>query len=137
MKVSCGIIFDDTGKILMGLRSKEGKHPDYWEFPGGQCENNETLEECLHREWKEELNLSISIDTLLYNHKHNDIECFFFVGQINDIENIQILVHEQVAFYDVNELNNLHLFEEDKVLIPIIMNYYVMNLYNGKINSKI
>ena len=124
MKVSCGIMFNN-GKILMGQRSKEGANPDYWEFPGGQCENNETLEECLHREWKEELNLSISIDTLLYNHKNNDIECFFFIGQINDIDNMKMNVHQDIGFYDVNQINKLHLFKEDEILIPIILNYLI------------
>ena len=123
MKVSCGIMFNNDGKILMGLRSKDGANPDYWEFPGGQCEKGENLEECLHREWKEELNLSISIEHFFYSHKNNDIECFFFIGKINNIENMKMHVHQQVEFYHVNELNNLHLFEEDEILIPFIKTY--------------
>ena len=127
MKVSCGIMLNNNGKILMGQRSKEGANPDYWEFPGGQCENNETLEDCLHREWKEELDLSITINELFHSHKNNDVECFFYIGLINNTENIKMNVHQEIGFYDVNELNNLYLFEEDQVLIPIIRNYIQNN----------
>lgn len=48
---------------------------------------------------------------------------FFYVGSINNIENIKMNVHQNIGFYDINELNNLYLFEEDKVLIPLIENY--------------
>ena len=59
MKVACGIMYDNANKILMGLRSDKGANPNYWEFPGGKCEKNESLEECLKREWMEELNLKL------------------------------------------------------------------------------
>ena len=36
-------------------------------------------------------------------------------------------VHQNIGFYPVDELNHLHLFEEDKVLIPIIRNYIQNN----------
>ena len=48
---------------------------------------------------------------------------FFFIGQINNIENMKMHVHQQIGFYDVNQLNNLHLFEEDEILIPFIKTY--------------
>ena len=57
-EVACGVMFDNNKKLLIGLRKD-----DYmWEFPGGKRELNETIEECLKREWKEELNLEIYIE---------------------------------------------------------------------------
>jgi mutator protein MutT len=35
-----------------------------WEFPGGKLEDNETLEECLKREIREELSIEIEVGSL-------------------------------------------------------------------------
>jgi 8-oxo-dGTP pyrophosphatase MutT (NUDIX family) len=96
--VACGIMFDAQGNILMGLRDSRGPNPNYWEFPGGQLESNETLEECLRREWVEELNLHICIDRFLCTTTFNNISCHFFVGKIEDIENLRIQVHQYIGF---------------------------------------
>ena len=120
MNVSCGIMYDKTGNILMGLRSERGQNPNYWEFPGGQQENGETLEECLHREWMEELNLKIEIDKKITTTSFNDIHCHFFVGKIIDIENLRINVHQYIGFYDKNEIHNMRLFEGDTQILDIL-----------------
>ena len=56
-RVSCGIMKNRKGKILLGLRPENRPNPGYWEFPGGKCENKESSEDCLKREWLEELEL--------------------------------------------------------------------------------
>uniref|UniRef100_A0A6C0FC53 8-oxo-dGTP diphosphatase n=1 Tax=viral metagenome TaxID=1070528 RepID=A0A6C0FC53_9ZZZZ len=122
MKVACGIMFDNANKILMGLRSDKGQNPNFWEFPGGKCEANETLEDCLHREWMEELNLKIKIEKLLHVSKSEDIECYFFIGKILDLGNLHVNVHQYVSFYDIEQLNQIRLFEDDRNIIPLLKN---------------
>ncbi|SEP01088.1 (deoxy)nucleoside triphosphate pyrophosphohydrolase [Paenibacillus sp. OV219] len=57
--VAAAIIEDKQGKILIARR-KEGKSQGrMWEFPGGKIEANETAEECLRRELREEMNIEI------------------------------------------------------------------------------
>lgn len=58
--VTCAIILKDD-KVLVTQRSEKMKLPLKWEFPGGKIEENETAEECILREIKEELNLEIEI----------------------------------------------------------------------------
>jgi len=118
--VACGIMYMPDHNILMGLRSKNGHNPYYWEFPGGQLEDDETLEECLQREWMEELNLQVSIDHFLCTTIHKDISCHFFVGKIKDIENLRINVHEYIGFYPKNELYHLRLFEGDDKIVDLL-----------------
>ncbi len=60
IEVTCGIIVQGN-KILVTQRSEKMKLPLKWEFPGGKIEENETAEECILREIKEELNLEIEI----------------------------------------------------------------------------
>ena len=122
MKVACGIMFDNANKILMGLRSEKGLNPNFWEFPGGKCEANETLEDCLHREWMEELNLKIKIEKLLHVSKSEDIECYFFIGKILDLGNLHVNVHQYVSFYDIEQLNQIRLFEDDQNIISLLKN---------------
>jgi len=45
------------GKVLVCQRKDDDTFGGYWEFPGGKQEDGETLQECLARELKEELNI--------------------------------------------------------------------------------
>jgi len=56
---------DDRGgrRLLIARRRMEDLLGGLWEFPGGKQENGETLEECLRREIKEELDIAIRVDT--------------------------------------------------------------------------
>jgi len=119
--VACGIMFDPEGNILMGLRDTRGPNPNYWEFPGGQLEPDETLEECLCREWVEELNLHISIDRFLCTTTYNNISCHFFVGKIEDIENLRIQVHQYIGFYNIPDILQLRLFDGDDKVIKMLL----------------
>lgn len=59
LRVVSGALFDNTGKVLMGLRKLGGKRPSLWELPGGKLDPGETPEVALAREWREELGLHI------------------------------------------------------------------------------
>lgn len=73
-KVTAGIIEKD-GKILIAKRKSGKCIGAKWEFPGGKLEENETLEDCLKRELKEELDIEIEI-------KHYLISSRFFCNGI-------------------------------------------------------
>lgn len=55
------IIENEKEEIFCALRSPEMSLPNYWEFPGGKIENDETPEEALAREIQEEFNCTISV----------------------------------------------------------------------------
>jgi len=56
------IIFSKDGKILMGQKdpNKGGVYFDCWHIPGGGVDENESLEDALKREIKEEIGLDVS-----------------------------------------------------------------------------
>jgi len=59
--VSAAIIFNDTrDRILITQRPPGGPHGKLWEFPGGKLEAGETPEDCLRREIREELGVTLS-----------------------------------------------------------------------------
>ena len=52
------------GKVLIAQR-QQGSHMEYkWEFPGGKLEPDETPEECIIREIKEEMDIDIEVDDI-------------------------------------------------------------------------
>lgn len=118
--VACGILKNKHGKILMGLRPSKQPFPGFWEFPGGKLENNESITDCLKREWMEELNVNIKIENLVYNNNYKKFSCYFFTGKILDEENIKINVHEKIKYCDIHEIRNLKLFKEDYKILDLL-----------------
>jgi len=60
-QVACGLIRDETGRLLIAQRPTEGLLGGLWEFPGGKQEPGETLAECLARELREELAIEVQV----------------------------------------------------------------------------
>ena len=58
------------GKVLLAKRPSKGLLGGMWEFPGGKSEENETLQECLTREIREELGATIRVGEPLGVYRH-------------------------------------------------------------------
>ena len=123
IKVSCAIIVNANGLVLVTQRSKKMPLPLKWEFPGGKIEENETAEECLIREIKEELNIEIEITGSLSpnDHKYPDklIRLIPFICQQTGGE-IVLKEHADYKWLDVKDLLDLDWAEAD---IPIVKQY--------------
>jgi A/G-specific adenine glycosylase len=50
-----------NGKVLLAKRPSKGLLGGMWEFPGGKIEKDETFQECLRREIREELGTEIKV----------------------------------------------------------------------------
>jgi 8-oxo-dGTP diphosphatase len=59
--VTCAVIRNEENEILVVQRGEATDHPFKWEFPGGKLAPEETEEECILREVKEELSMEIVI----------------------------------------------------------------------------
>ena len=58
-----GAILIKDGEILCAQRGKDKLLSHLWEFPGGKIEKNETPQEALAREIKEELKIEVEVET--------------------------------------------------------------------------
>ena len=63
--VKAVILFERKALIIQRSSDVES-NPDIWEFVGGKLEFGESLEDCLRREIREEVNLDVEIKDLLY-----------------------------------------------------------------------
>jgi 8-oxo-dGTP diphosphatase len=81
IEVSAGLIFRD-GKLLITRRHVGAHLGGLWEFPGGKRDGNETFEECLHRELREELGIEIEIrglvESLAHDYPEKSVHLKFF-----------------------------------------------------------
>ncbi|HUX94306.1 MAG TPA: (deoxy)nucleoside triphosphate pyrophosphohydrolase [Bacteroidales bacterium] len=71
INVTCAIIRNEDDEILIVQRGEHTDHPLKWEFPGGKVHKNESDEECIIREIKEELSIEIVICSRLQNVEHD------------------------------------------------------------------
>tara|TARA_A100001015_G_C15021936_1_gene728465 strand:+ start:1396 stop:1848 length:453 start_codon:yes stop_codon:yes gene_type:complete len=118
--VVCGVMMELSGdetRILMGMRHDED---NVWEFPGGKKENGETFEMCLKREWREELNLEVSVGKLIHTRIFNGFICHFFIGNIANLSTMCVNVHEQVGLFSIADARNLKLFEGDEEVLDAL-----------------
>ena len=67
--ISAGVIWKGN-KILIGQRPLNGLLGGLWEFPGGKQEKEETLQQCLKREIKEELDIDIKVQKFIMKVNH-------------------------------------------------------------------
>ncbi len=67
--VAAGLVFR-AGKLLITQRHPEAHLGGLWEFPGGKREGDETFEQCLTRELREELGIEIEVGELVESLTH-------------------------------------------------------------------
>ena len=95
--VTAAIIYQD-GKVLLTRRGPNENLAGFWEFPGGKIEKDDTYQECLTREIKEELNLHIEVGEVLttstYKYVHGEIHLIALEASILS-GTIELTVHDK------------------------------------------
>src|SRR6266550_4982874 len=67
--VAAALVFRG-GKLLITQRQANAHLGGLWEFPGGKREPDETFEECLARELREELGIEVTVGELVESLTH-------------------------------------------------------------------
>ena len=119
--VSAAVVEHD-GCFLLTRRLKGAHLAGRWEFPGGKCEEGETLVECLRREMLEELGVNVVVGHELLTTRHaypsRRVELHFFscelVGEPHPREG------QQMQWVARNDLRQLELPEADDALIALL-----------------
>ena len=69
VEVAAGLI--THGPALLACRRRADQpHPHKWEFPGGKREPDETIEDCLRRELREELGIDAEPGAIVWRSEH-------------------------------------------------------------------
>jgi 8-oxo-dGTP diphosphatase len=106
-------------------RPFKGEVGGKWEFPGGKIEANESKEEALKREIKEELNLDLKIERFLLtsNHEYNTfkIKLHFYLCYIQDGKPI-LTEHIDEKWVKLADLTKADLASADKIVLNFLKN---------------
>lgn len=123
INVVAAVIKDENENILITQRNLKKAQGGLWEFPGGKIEPNETRENAIVREIKEELDIDIEVKSYLsekvFNYPEKDInlialECKKVSGEI------RLLEHEDYKWVPKNELDNFQFAPADLFIIEKI-----------------
>lgn len=122
--VSAAVIIEN-GRILLTRRAPGENLAGSWEFPGGKQEANETIQECLVREIKEELDLRVKCSSILtkniYYYPGGAINLIAIDTEIIDGE-ITLSVHDQYEWVEVGNLLDYKLSPADIPIAKWIIN---------------
>lgn len=69
-QIGVAVIWNNEGQILIDRRRQDGLLGGLWEFPGGKIEPNESIEDCIRREIREELDIDIIVGDRLVTVDH-------------------------------------------------------------------
>lgn len=111
-------------RVLIARRPDNAVLGGYWELPGGKIEEGETPEECLAREFLEEVGLGVRVGEALamiehhYDHAHVKLHPFFCDRVAGEPSNLQVAEHRWVS---PNELSDYHFPEANTSLIVQVM----------------
>lgn len=95
--VTCALITDDHGRLLMAKRNIEPRK-GYWTLPGGFMELNETLEQSALRETEEETHCRVRIDQLFC------VVSVANVGQVHMFFNGQLIAFDDTPTAESTEV---------------------------------
>jgi len=106
--------------FLIAQRKKDDFHPLLWEFPGGKKEVDESLEEALIREIKEELDLDIQIESFImdypFDYPKKAIHLYFYQCKA-DSNIIKLNAHNEVKWVKKDQLLNYDFLPADRLIV--------------------
>ncbi len=126
--VGAAIITDAQNRVLIGQRPEGKALAGLWEFPGGKQEQGETVEQCLMREIKEELDVRCVVGDFLLTvsrkYDHGDFKLMVYRAEIEDIENLKAIVHQELRWVDIADLKNYEFPPADDEIIEFIQHNF-------------
>ena len=123
--VSALVLVDLDGRVLICERPKGKFMEGFWEFPGGKLEKNETPENCLIREIKEEIGVNLGdfcFSPLTFSlNEYDDFNILLLLYVCR--ENVGVIMsneNQNMKWLFVKDLYGCNLLPADRELIPYI-----------------
>lgn len=122
IEVVAGVIYKED-KFLIAQRNLKKAQGGLWEFPGGKVEKNETYEDALVREIKEEFDADIEVDEYIgetiHHYPEKDIKLIFYKAKLLS-KSIELLEHEDCRWVTKDDKDNFEFAGADKIVFDLI-----------------
>ena len=120
--VVAAIIKQDNTYLI--VQRNKNKHLGLkWEFPGGKVNDNESFEEALSREIKEELNVEINIQRKFAEEKYKDekidIVLHYYLCSLKS-GTIKLNEHENLAWVEKKDFDQYDFAEGDGNMLSLL-----------------
>ena len=119
--VTAAVIRRDGSYLV--TRRLSGTHLEgYWEFPGGKCDDGESLVACLEREIVEELVVNVTatdeIHTVAHSYPERTVELHFFLCEL--LDEPRALLGQEMRWVAAGDLHSLEFPPADAELIELL-----------------
>lgn len=120
--VSCCIL-QKQNKFLVSKRLSSKIFANFWEFPGGKLEKNESFHNAIIRELHEELGIRVkkksltNLDIITHKYKKNEITVLgiFFLNKWSGI--VKSREGQEIKWLHISEIQELNFLEGSKVIL--------------------
>ena len=125
VRVVAAVIYDSIGNTnyIYATERGYGDYKGWWEFPGGKIENDESPQQALVREIREELTAEIEVGELIktieydYPEFHLSMDCFWARVVSGQLE---LKEAEDAKWLSPDELDDVKWLPADRELIECI-----------------
>ena len=118
---------DSGWELLSARRTEPPVSAGLWEFPGGKVEDDETVEDCVRREIREEL----GVDVVLHERIVGPLDGFWPLGQriaialwwcsiVGDAEPAPLEDHDALTWLSVDALRSVPWIPADLAIVDAI-----------------
>jgi len=112
------------GKILIARRKEGTRFANKWEFPGGRVEVNESPEECLKRELREELGIETEVGEFICSSRYDygDFEVELLAYRVAHLSGeFRLNDHDEIRWALPLELKDYDFPEADAPIVKELM----------------
>lgn len=131
LHVAVGVIVNTEHEVLISKRSSDAHQANRWEFPGGKIEQNESPEEALSRELKEELGIDVLASNFLnsIHYDYGDKFVCLHTYIINHFSGTPAgLEGQPVQWVKIDELQNYHFPDANVAIINALQLPYIIQI---------
>lgn len=118
-------VVECDGKYLVGIRGPDVPLAGFAEFPGGKCQPDEAIFDCVIRECLEETGLIVTPHELLqrieFEYPHGEVDLHFVICHPTKRSDVRA-DHEGFTWVDAGQLGSMKFPDANRDVVDLLVN---------------